>query len=98
MIQINRRLKEGQELDQKLFEFSKLEDLQADHKKVNIKIDLESEAVLVETLNNDTNHIGNEIKRWFKEEKEKAEKEIKEIETKRERIKKELEILTKAGM
>lgn len=77
MIIINKKLKNGDKLNwDNFFEFSKVDELLLDTKKVNIKFDFDNELILVETLSNDSKHIQKKIEEFLKEKAVEAQKTI----------------------
>ena len=75
MIIINKLLKEGEPA---AFEFSKIEELLANNKKINFKLDLDSGMLLVETLCDDREHIKKQIKKFLIKKAQQAERQASE--------------------
>lgn len=74
MIKINRLLEEGEMI---VFEVSKIEELLANRKKINFKLDLDNNILLVETLCNDLEYIKKQIKAFLLKEAQQAESQVK---------------------
>ena len=72
MIIINKLLKEGEPA---AFEFSKIEELLANSKKINFKLDLDNGMLLVETLCNDREYIKKQIKEFLTKKAQQAERQ-----------------------